>query len=150
MLLILMFVDFGASGANALKAVMAVCRSAFTAFSMESNVASRVLMVMEINNNGSATSMSLAQLIAKVVGVSFVSVLPPVVVESSLACTPSPNRPCMVANLAQRRMVPWRTTNAAQNNAKQIAGVIGVSGVTAPMVVMSTVVQEAPSLAATL
>jgi len=117
---------------------------------MESNAASHVRMVMEIDNNGNATLMSLVKLIAKVAGVHSRLVLPPVVVESSLACTKSPDLPGMVARLAQRRMVPWRTTNAAQNLARQIARAIGASGVTAPMAVTPTAVQEARSLAATL
>lgn len=109
-------------------------------------MANHVLMATEINNSGHATLMSRAQLIAKGVGVSTVLVMPCVMVDCSLACTPSPKTPCMVANVAQSRTVPSRTILAAQKSARGIARVIGRIGVSVPMtelVTASIVVQEA-------
>jgi hypothetical protein len=112
-----------------------VCKLVHTVSSMGTNVALIVLMVTAIKNNGHAT-LRHAQLIVKGVGASTVPVLQHVVEESRNACTPSPERPHMVAKLAQRHAVLRKSMRAAQNHARRIAKATLRIGANAPMVVL--------------
>lgn len=140
----------GASGVSAALLVVVVWRQVNTAFLMESNAESNVLMETETKNNESATMTYLAQSIAKGVGVSTLLVLPLVAVDFSLACSPSPKKPCMVARLARSHVAPWRTIPAAQSSARIIARVIGRTGASALVQREHGVVQTAPRTAALL
>jgi hypothetical protein len=130
-----MSVERGVLGESALSSAEVVCKLVNTASSMETNVALIVLMVMAIKNNGHAT-LRHAQLIVKGVGASTVPVLQLVVAETRNACTPSPERPRMVAKLAQRHAVLRKSMSAAQNRARRIAKATLRIGASAPMVVL--------------
>lgn len=146
--------ESGENGASVPFLVAADYRLVNTASLMESNVANHVLMVTETKTNGSATLKRHARSIATEVGVNSLLVLPAVVVESSLACTKSPKKPCMGAKCAQRRTVLWRTIHAAQRIVSCIARATGMTSTIAPMVELaptaSNVVQEEPRVVVSL
>jgi hypothetical protein len=130
-----MSVESGELGESAPPSAVVVCKLVNTASSMETNVALIVLMAMATKNNGLAT-LTHAQLIVKEVGASTVPVLQLVVVETRNVCTPSPERPRMVAKLAQRHAVLRKSMRAAQNRARRIAKATLRIGASAPMVVL--------------
>jgi hypothetical protein len=98
-------------------------------------------MAMETRSSVRATCMSV-QSIVKAVGVSTVTVLLHVEVESRNVSSASPLKPPTVEQPAKWQLVLRKSMPAAQNHARLIARVTGRIGVIAPMVAMVQMVQN--------
>jgi len=100
---------------------------------MEQRVANLAHMVTATFSKESAMS-TLALWIVKVIGVSTRHVLRLVVVENKLGHSKSPKKLCTVVQHVQWQVVPQRILTAVLSSARRIAKVIGMIGLSAPMV----------------